>query len=198
MNLLDLSAVAVPAGFTAAGLPFGVTLAGPAWSDMTLLSLASRLHRATSAKLGATSVDLTAEPQFDWSDAAEGIALAVCGAHMEGLPLNHQLTERGAVLLARTRTAASYRLYALPGGPPYRPGLIAVDSHGESIEVEVWSVPAHAFGSFVAGIPAPLGIGKITLADRRQVSGFVCEAHALSAAQDITSFGGWRAFIASR
>jgi allophanate hydrolase len=198
MNLLDLSAVAVPAGFTTTGLPFGVTLAAPAWSDMALLSLASRLHRAAPAKLGAMSIDLAAEPQFDWSDASNSVALAVCGAHMEGLALNHQLTQRGAVLLARTTTAEHYRLYALPGGPPYRPGLIAVDSHGAAIEVEVWSVPTHCFGSFVASIPAPLGIGKITLADQRQVSGFLCEAHALSAAQDITSFGGWRAFIASR
>ncbi|HWW20750.1 MAG TPA: allophanate hydrolase [Steroidobacteraceae bacterium] len=198
MNLLDMAAVAVPAGFTTTGLPFGVTLAAPAWSDMALLSLASRLHRASPSKLGATQIELAAEQHFDWSDLSSAIPVAVCGAHMEGLPLNHQLMQRGAVLLERTRTAASYRLYTLPGGPPYRPGLIAVDSHGAAIEVEVWSVPAHAFGSFVAGIPSPLGIGKITLGDRRQVSGFLCEAHALSSAQDITSFGGWRAFIASR
>jgi allophanate hydrolase len=198
MNLLDLAAVAVPAGFTSRGLPFGVTLAAPAWSDRALLFLASRLHRAAQTTLGATSVELAAELHFDWSESGDTIALAVCGAHMQGLPLNHQLAQRGAVLLERTRTAARYRLYSLPGGPPHRPGLIAVDSHGAAIEVEVWSVPGHAFGSFVAGIPAPLGIGKITLADERQVSGFLCEAHALSAAQDITAFGGWRAFIASQ
>jgi allophanate hydrolase len=198
MNLLDLAAVAVPAGFTAAGMPFGVTLAAPAWSDLALLSLASRLHRAAPAKLGASAAPLADEPGFDWAAPVTTIPVAVCGAHMEGLPLNHQLLERGATLLERTTTSAQYRFYALPGGPPYRPGLIAVESHGASIEVEVWSVPSHAFGSFVAGIPAPLGIGKITLADRRQVSGFLCEAHALSAAQDITSFGGWRAFMASR
>jgi allophanate hydrolase len=198
MNLLDLAAVAVPAGFTSHGLPFGVTLAAPAWSDLALLSIAARLHRATTTHLGASSVALNDEPHFDWAALGNRIPVAVCGAHMEGLPLNHQLLERGAVLLERTSTSAQYRFYALPGGPPYRPGLIAVESHGAAIEVEVWSVPSHAFGSFVAGIPAPLGIGKITLADRRQVSGFLCEAHALSAAQDITSFGGWRAFMASR
>jgi allophanate hydrolase len=198
MNLLDMAAVAVPAGFTTAGLPFGVTLSAPGWSDMALLSLASRLHRASASRLGATSAELTEESHFNWSDSGNTIEVAVCGAHMQGLPLNHQLMDRGAELLERTRTAAGYRLYALPGGPPYRPGLIAVDSDGAAIEVEVWSVPGHAFGSFVAGIPSPLGIGKITLADKRQVSGFLCEAHALSAAQDITSFGGWRAFIDSR
>jgi allophanate hydrolase len=198
MNLLDMAAVAVPAGLTATGLPFGVTLAAPAWSDMSLLALASRLHRSSPTTLGASAVELSEESHFDWSDSGSAISLAVCGAHMQGLPLNHQLLERGAVLLDRTRTAASYRLYALAGGPPFRPGLIAVDSHGSAIEVEVWSVPGHAFGSFVAGIPAPLGIGKITLADSSQVSGFLCEAHALSSAQDITSFGGWRAFIASK
>jgi allophanate hydrolase len=198
MNLLDMAAVAVPAGFAANGLPFGVTLAAPAWSDMTLLTLASRLHRAFPAKLGATSVELPSEAHFDWSGSDQAIPVAVCGAHMQGLPLNHQLTDRGATLLERTRTAASYRLYALPGGPPHRPGLIAVDTHGAAIEIEVWSVPGHALGSLVAGISSPLGIGKITLADRRQVSGFLCEAHALTSAQDITAFGGWRAFIASR
>jgi allophanate hydrolase len=198
VNLLDLAAVAVPAGFTAAGLPFGVTLVAPAWSDLPLLSLASKLHRSEPNKLGASAVALTEETSFDWSASADTIAVAVCGAHMQGLPLNHQLAERGGVLLERTTTAARYRLYSLPGGPPYRPGLIAVDSNGACIELEVWSVPSHAFGSFVAGIPAPLGIGKITLADRRQVSGFLCEAHALTSAQDITSFGGWRAFMASR
>jgi allophanate hydrolase len=198
MNLLDLAAVAVPAGFTSAGLPFGVTLAAPAWSDTALLSLASRLHRCEPTHLGATGVALQEEIEFDWDALRNAIPVAVCGAHMQGLPLNHQLTERGAIFLERTTTAPNYRFYALPGGPPYRPGLIAVGSHGAAIDVELWAIPTHAFGSFVAGIPAPLGIGKITLADRRHVSGFLCEAHALSDAQDITSFRGWRPYLASR
>lgn len=198
MNLFDLAAVAVPAGFSSAGLPFGVTLAAPAWSDTALLSLAARLQRVGEATLGATNVPLHDEADFDWSATGDRIAVAVCGAHLQGLPLNHQLLERGAVLLERTTTASVYRLYALAGGPPYRPGLIAVESHGASIEVEVWSVPSSEFGSFVAGIAAPLGIGKITLADQRQVSGFLCESRALAGAQDITSFGGWRSYMASR
>jgi allophanate hydrolase len=128
----------------------------------------------------------------------DGISVAVCGAHLQGLPLNHQLLERGAVLLERTVTAPNYRLYALPGGPPDRPGLMRVDARGAAIEVEVWSVPAAAFGSFVAAIPAPLAIGKLTLADGREVSGFLCEAHATSRAQDISDYGGWRAYQATR
>jgi allophanate hydrolase len=196
MNLLDLAAVAVPAGFTGAGLPFGVTLAGPAWSDFELLRLAARLQRCGAPRLGALPLPLGAAPVYDWASLIDGISLAVCGAHLQGLPLNHQLIERGAVLLERTVTTPDYRLYALPEGPPARPGLMRVETQGAAIEVEVWSVPAAAFGTFVADIPAPLAIGKLTLADGRQVSGFLCEAHAVSRAQDISDFGGWRAYQA--
>jgi allophanate hydrolase len=198
MNLLDLAAVAVPAGFTGAGLPFGVTLAGPTWSDYALLRLAARLQRVGRARVGALPIPLGPAPAFDWPALTDGISVAVCGAHLQGLPLNHQLLERGAVLLERTVTAPNYRLYALPGGPPDRPGLMRVDARGAAIEVEVWSVPAAAFGSFVAAIPAPLAIGKLTLADGREVSGFLCEAHATSRAQDISDYGGWRAYQATR
>jgi allophanate hydrolase len=198
MNLLDLAAVAVPAGFTGAGLPFGVTLAAPAWSDYMLLRLAARLHRSSAPCLGALPIALGTAPAFDWAALTDGVAVAVCGAHLQGLPLNHQLLERGAVLLERTATAPNYRLYALPGGPPDRPGLVRVATQGVAIDVELWSVPRAAFGGFVAGIPAPLAIGKITLADGRQVSGFLCEAHATSHAQDISDYGGWRAYQASR
>jgi allophanate hydrolase len=199
MNLLDLAAVAVPAGFTAAGLPFGVTLAGPPWSDFELLRLAARLQRCCAPRLGALPLPPGAAPEFDWATfsaaaSTDAVALAVCGAHMQGLPLNHQLLERGAVLLERTVTAPAYRLYALPGGPPARPGLVRVPSEGAAIEVEVWSLPAAAVGSFMAAIPAPLAIGKVTLADGRAVSGFLCEAYAVSEARDITGFGGWRAY----
>jgi allophanate hydrolase len=198
VNLLDLAAVAVPAGFTGTGLPFGVTLIAPAWSDYMLLRLAARLHRANAATLGALPIALGPAPAFDWAPLTDGVAVAVCGAHLQGLPLNHQLLERGAVLLERTVTAPSYRLYALPGGPPERPGLVRVATQGAAIEVEVWSVPSAAFGSFVAGIPTPLAIGKLILGDGREVSGFLCEAHATSRAQDITGYGGWRAYQASR
>jgi allophanate hydrolase len=125
------------------------------------------------------------------------IPIAVCGAHLEGLPLNHQLTSRGATLLQRARTTPAYRFYALPGGPPFRPGLMRVTSGGAAIEVEVWSVPAEHFGTFVAGIPAPLGIGKIELEDGERVPGFICEAHGIEGAKDITALGSWRAYLKS-
>jgi allophanate hydrolase len=198
VNLLDLAAVAVPAGFTAAGLPFGVTLVGPPWSDEGLLAWGARLQRASSARAGALGVTLPAEPAFEWEAPEERLELAVCGAHLDGLPLNHQLRERGAVLLERTRTAARYRLFALPGGPPSRPGLLRDDAHGSMIEVELWSLPSAAFGSFVAPIPAPLVIGKVMLADGREVSGFLCEAGATAGAEEISQFGGWRAYLAAR
>jgi allophanate hydrolase len=197
MNLLDLAGVAVPAGFTSGGLPFGITLAAPAWSDEALLELAARMQRREGARLGALPWPLPPEPGFDWSAAAYGLEVAVCGAHLEGLPLNGQLRERGAVLVARTKSAPHYRFYALPGGPPARPGMLRVAAGGAAIELEVWRVPSAAFGSFVAGVSAPLVIGKVKLADGRQVCGFLCEAHALGGAREITALGGWRAYLAS-
>jgi allophanate hydrolase len=130
--------------------------------------------------------------------APQYLPMAVCGAHMEGLPLNHQLRDRGAYLLARTRTAARYRFIALPGGPPLRPGLIRVAAEGAAIDVEVWAIPVEQVGSFIAGIPAPLGIGKLELADGSEVPGFICEGHATAGATDITPLGGWRAYLATR
>jgi allophanate hydrolase len=196
VNLMDLAAVAVPAGFTPQGLPFGVTLIAPAWSDADLLALASRLHRTTVSTLGATSLPL---PPAEPLPAADGtIDVMVCGAHMSGLPLNKQLLERGAWQVATTRTAPVYRFYTLPGGPPFRPGLIRVKEHGVAVDVEVWRVPTEHFGSFVAGIPAPLGIGKVKLADGSEVSGFICEALGVADATDISMLGGWRQYLASR
>jgi len=207
MNLLDLCAVAVPAGFRADGLPFGVTLFAPAFRDRELLPIADRLQRAAGTPLGATgssvpgSLPLAATGSLvpDRSplepDARHYISVAVCGAHMSGLPLNHQLTERNARLLQATRTAPEYRFYALPGGPPERPGLIRVGIGGAAIEVEVWAVPSDRFGSFVAGIPSPLGIGRVRLEDGTEVPGFLCESVALNAATEITPLGSWRRFL---
>jgi allophanate hydrolase len=238
VNLLDLAAVAVPAGFRGDGLPFGVTLAGRAGTDARLLALADRLHRAADVSLGALSIAIppsgaavranfghasptalygagtssvshTASPSSTPGGAAtpgtpavpstpqDRISVAVCGAHMEGLPLNQQLTSRNATLVSRTRTAPKYKFYALPGGPPHRPGLVRVASEGACIEVEVWSVPASHFGSFVAGIPTPLGIGRVELESGAQVPGFLCESYATAAATDITALGGWRGYLAS-
>jgi allophanate hydrolase len=203
VNFLDFAAVAVPAGFRADGLPFGITVIGRAWSDMQLLELASRFHPASVRRAGALNVPLPQPSREIFAAAgakvsASRIHVAVCGAHLEGLPLNHQLTGRGATLHSRTRTAPAYRFYALPGGPPYRPGLVRVSEGGASIEVEVWSVPAEQFGSFVAEIPAPLGIGKVELENGERVAGFICEPYATQGAQDITSLGSWRAYLAQR
>jgi allophanate hydrolase len=196
-NLLDLAVVALPSGFRDDGLPFGVSFAGPAGSDDALLRWADRFQRAADLPLGAFAQPVaSAAPELD--TPAEGwISVAVCGAHMEGLPLNAQLTSRGAVLLRRTRTAPRYRLYALPGGPPRRPGLVRTLERGVAIEVEVWDVPADHFGSFVAGIPAPLGIGRIELEDQSAVSGFLCESYATAQALDISELGSWRRYLAT-
>jgi allophanate hydrolase len=198
VNLLDLTAVAVPAGFTPHGLPFGVTLIAPAWTDRALLAFAAQLQHYEGASVGALGIPAPSATPFPWTAAATHIDVAVCGAHMRDLPLNPQLAERRAVFKQSTHTASCYRMFALPGGPPWRPGLVRVDSGGVPLEVEVWSVPTEKFGSFVAGIPAPLGIGKVLLADGTQVSGFVCEDYAVAGATDISHYGGWRAYLAAR
>jgi allophanate hydrolase len=198
-NLLDLAAVSVPAGFAAGPRPFGISLVGPAWSDYEMLALAARVQRDAPTGQGALGLELPVESEFAWASAStDAVSLAVCGAHMEGLALNPELRRLGATLLERTRTAARYRLYALPGGPPHRPGLVRVERDGAAIEVELWSLSAAAFGSFVARIPAPLGVGKIELPDDRRVSGFLCESYAVKDAADITHHGGWRKYLASR
>jgi allophanate hydrolase len=220
VNLLDLAAIAVPAGFRGDGLPFGVTLIGRAGADAELLALSDSLHRTAAITLGAfggafpanATVTFPHEPAHPklFATAASSVAagasgtdkahkdrisVAVCGAHMEGLPLNQQLTSRHGVLVSRTRTAAKYKFYALTGGPPHRPGLVRVSSDGAAIEVEVWSVPATLFGSFVAGIPAPLCIGRVELDSGEQVAGFICESHATTTATDITALGSWRRYL---
>ena len=193
MNLLDLSACAVPAGMMNNGLPFGITLFGPAGLDRSLLRLADPLQRALSPKQGAMDLALPeTTPSEGWS--SDWMTIVVVGAHMQGLPLNHQLTERGGRFLERTQTSPDYRLYALPGGPPYRPGLVKVEN-GVPLEVELWALPMIDYGSFVAGIPEPLGIGTVTLADGRTIQGFLCEQIATLDATDISEFGGWRAYV---
>jgi len=193
MNLLDLAAVAVPSGFRSDGLPFGITLAAPAFTDHGLLALAGRLHAAADTGAGVTR--MTVPPPPPLQAPADELTIAVCGAHMSGLPLNHELTGRGGRLLSRTTTSADYRLYVLPGGPPQRPGLVRVDDGGAAIELEVWALPAAQVGGFMAGIPAPLAIGRVQLDDGTWTSGFLCEGYAVAAARDVTALGGWRAFL---
>ncbi len=186
VNLLDLAAVAVPAGFRTNGLPFGVTLMAPAFTDRAVLRLAHRFQRAAE------------KPSAE--DHAPGcVTVAVVGAHLSGQPLNHQLTSRGARYVRTCHTAPGYRFYALAGTRPQKPGLVRDEGlRGPGIEVELWAMPTEHLGSFVAEIPAPLGIGKLELDDGSLVSGFICEPYAAKQATEITSFGAWRAWLRSR
>jgi allophanate hydrolase len=200
VNLLDLAAIAVPAGLRSDGLPNGLTLIAPAHSEPLLCELGDRMHRAGATALGATRFALPAAPQI-WPHTDDGatVRVAVVGAHLAGMPLNRQLTERGAHFECSARTAAHYRLYLLPDTTPPKPGLLrCADGSGHAIELEIWRMPVAAYGSFVAEIPAPLGIGTLALEDGGSVQGFICEATAVSGARDISTFGGWRNFIASQ
>jgi allophanate hydrolase len=183
-NLLDLAALAVPAG-TVAGLPFGIMLTGPAGSDARLADIAARCDQAD-------------------------VDLLVVGAHLSGQPLNHELLAAGGTLLGPAATAPAYRLYALDTRPP-RPGLVRVDplpltgaeasakgQAGASIAGEVWRLPAAGFARFMTGLAAPMAIGRVRLDDGRDVLGFLCEPAAVRGAADITRFGGWRGWIGRR
>jgi allophanate hydrolase len=196
VNFFGLCAIALPAGFRSDGLPFGITVVGHNHFDQALLELGTRWQRAVPLPLGRTASALP-PPDRDPSIKEARRSIAVVGAHMNGLPLNHELTQRWGQLENTTRTAPSYRLYALPGGPPHRPGLVRVAQGGASIVLEVWSLPARQFGDFVSAIPAPLGLGTIELEDGSTVQGFVCESYATAGARDITEFGGWRAYLKS-
>lgn len=185
VNLLGWCALAVPAEPCAGGLPFGVTFIARGGLDVALQHIGRQWMKAAApAPMPGPAVRAT-------------LPLAVVGAHLSGLPLNSQLLERGATLLEATTTAPQYRLYALPGTTPPKPGLQRVAEGGAAIAVEVWAMPTEAVGSFLALIPAPLGLGSLTLADGRSVHGFLCEAHALNGARDITEHGGWRAYLRS-
>ncbi len=182
VNLLDLCAIALPAGLREDGLPFGVTLMGPAFADAKLLQLAHLWEGSQPGNYFQTT----------------GIELAVVGAHLAGQPLNHQLTSRGASLSRTTTTAPKYRLFALTNTTPPKPGLLRVEEpQPNGIEVEVWQLTQEAFGAFVAAIPPPMGIGTLELADGSVVKGFICEPYALQGAKEITTLGGWRNYLKS-
>jgi allophanate hydrolase len=193
---MGLSAVAVPYGFTADGLPFGVTFIARGGCDWALAEFAATWQCALSLPLGAKLRPLQDADTRITATPPGAIPLAVVGAHLAGMPLHHQLTERGARLRACTTTAPHYRLYALKGTQPPKPGL-ARAAQGAAIAVEVYDLPAETVGTFLAGIPAPLGLGEIELADGSRVNGFICEPCALSDAEDITVWGGWRQYLDS-
>ncbi|MGQ3674890.1 allophanate hydrolase [Xanthobacter sp. TB0139] len=187
VNLLDLCGMAVPTTPRADGRPGSLTILGRAGTDARVAALALKIER--DAASGPVELD---------DLAPDEIALAVCGAHMSSLPLNPELTSRGARFLRACRTAPHYRFYALAGGPPERPGLVHTgDEAGAGIAVEVWALPRTALGDFMAGIPAPLSIGTVVLEDGSRVKGFLCEAYASATAHDITASGGWRSFLRS-
>ncbi|EHR72188.1 allophanate hydrolase [Burkholderiales bacterium JOSHI_001] len=202
VNLLGWAALALPVTVPSTGLPFGVTFIAPGGADAALAHWGLRWETAGPGPLGArlreaVPADLapTALPA-----AAPTLQLAVVGAHLQGLPLHGQLVERGARLLARTRSAPRYRLHALPGSVPPKPGLarVAEGETGHAIALEVYELPTASVGSFLALIPPPLGLGNVQLEDGRWVKGFICEGAALAAAPDVSGHGGWRAYLAAQ
>jgi allophanate hydrolase len=185
VNLLDMAALAVPAGARSNGTGFGITLIGPEHSDLALIDLADAYTAAAC---------LPALPSLDTGDHMDTIKLAVVGAHLEGMPLHWQLTSREAKFVGAFTTAPNYRLYAMADSVPPKPALVH-STDGAAIALEVYELGLAEFGSFVAEVPPPLAIGTVTLADGTSVKGFVAEPRALTGAEDITHLGGWRAYI---
>ena len=196
VNLLDLCALAVPSRFRSDGFPSGVTLIAPHGRDGLLAALGARIHQAAGVTIGATGAALPAiTPGFATAGPGE-VELVVVGAHLSGMALNAELTSRRARFLRAGPTTPDYRLFALAGGPPYRPGLMRVaPGAGHAIATETWALTYEALGSFVAGVPAPLGIGTTHLADGTSPKGFIVEAEGVKGATDISGFGGWRAYM---
>jgi allophanate hydrolase len=198
VNLLDLCGLAVPASMRADGAPSGITLLAPAGKDAALASIGRAFHADTNLPLGATGRAQPPLADVSGSLGTDEIALAVVGAHLSGMPLNGELRALDARLLAETATTADYRLFALPGTNPPKPGMLRVaDGEGAAIVVEVWAISAEAFGRFVAAVPPPLSIGTVRLAGGVTAKGFLVEARAVDGARDISRFGGWRAFMAA-
>jgi allophanate hydrolase len=191
VNLLDLAAIAIPSGMRRDGLPSSLTLIAPAGSDAYLAGIGAALQTGSDHALGMASLPLRAKPGQ--------IELAVVGAHLSGMPLNRELVGLGASFVRKVETTKDYRLYALPGSNPPKPGLLKVAAEsGNAIAAEIWALDAEGFGSFVSRIPPPLGIGTLTFTDGTTAKGFLAEAEALRQAQDISHLGGWRAFMAGR
>ena len=196
VNLLDLCGLALPAAMRPDGIPFGITLLAPAGNDAQLASIGRVFHADTKLPMGARGLPQPPLPALPAGLNGDEIAIAVVGAHLSGMALNGELKTLGGRLLEAARTAPDYRLYALSTTPP-KPGMLRVAAGtGASIELEVWALPALAFGKFVAAVPPPLSIGTVRLADGRSVKGFIVEPADVDGARDISAFNGWRAFMA--
>jgi allophanate hydrolase len=199
VNLLDLAAIAVPGPMRRDGRAAGITLIGPRGRDAALASLGRIFHAAHRATIGATGHPLPPASALPTAAPAGLLEIAVVGAHLSGMALNHELLAAGGVFLRASDTEPCYELYALPGGPPDRPGLLRVSpGRGQAIATEVWALPTEAFGRLVARIPAPLGVGTLLLADGTRPKGFLCEAEGVRGAKNISGHGGWRAYVASK
>lgn len=196
VNLLDMCGIAVPTAPRSDGRPGSVTLLAGAGQDALVAAVARGFEADCARNMGATAHPIPAPAALP-NAVSDHIELAVCGAHMTDLPLNWQLTNLGATFVRKAQTTPDYKFYALAGGLPARPGLVRSEGAGTgAIAVEVWSLPKTAFGTFMAGIPAPLGIGTVSLADGAAVKGFICEASGIAGATDITELGDWRTFLA--
>ena len=196
VNQLDLSALAVPAGFRADGLPAGITLIAPAFREGRLAAIGEAFHRDVGATMGATGIALPPPRPAAAVPSYPDMPIVVLGAHMSDLPLNRELQALGARFESACTTEPVYRFYRLPGAGVARPGLVRVAKAGVAIEGEIWRVPLDAVGALLARIPSPLGLGDIALADGRKVKGFLCEAAAVEGAEDISACGGWRGYLA--
>ncbi|OEE67057.1 allophanate hydrolase [Enterovibrio norvegicus FF-33] len=184
MNLLDYAAIAVPADDESENMPFGITLFSDKGTEPKLLEMAKAYTGKSRIEVGER--------------IPESMVMAVCGAHMAGLPLNHQLISRQASFLEKRRSAARYQFFALAGEEPKRPGMVRTKEGGHRIELELWEMPTARFGDFLAGIPSPLGLGKVELDDGTWVTGFICEEASAAGGRDISHFGSWRGFLASK
>lgn len=197
VNLLDLCGLTIPTTPRHDGRPGSITLLASRERDAQLAAWGNRMQQACCAPLGATNWPLPRSNPSGGQVMPDEIELAVVGAHMSGLPLNHELTRLGSRFLYTSRTSPNYRLFRLPGGLPMRPGVVR-SATGSRISLEVWALPADRLGEFIRGVPSPLSIGTLTLEDGAQVKGFLCESIALDGAEEVTRYGGWRAYLDAR
>ena len=195
VNLMRLAAIAVPADFTASGMPFGVTLIGQGGSDFALLDFASQWQQLTQLPLGKLNMKPSEQYLRIAKPKSSSTRLAVVGAHLKGMPLHSQLVERNARFIKSCKTAKRYQLFALANTTPPKPGLVRVKEGGDQIDLELYDVPQETIGSFLNLIPAPLGLGTIELDDGSWVKGFICEPVGMIGATNISHYGGWKNYL---